>query len=141
MVQLAVEPDGIVFGYTAKERTYKSLNCHRQQNLKPNKSKWASSISREEEYGCFDRSENRAWVSSSGDYWWVSEGAKTTVGVNGERLAFFPVCNNHPGPWHGYPVAPRDNENYEIPEDVIQAWEAAGVIDDLVAARMRRGKI
>lgn len=142
MAQLAVEPDGILFGYTAcKQRTYKSLNYHRQPNLKPKKTKWDSSISRDDEFGYFDQSESKAWLSSSGDYWWVSKEAKTTVGLAGERLAFFPPCNNHPGPWHGYPVSALSDRNYEVPDELIKKWEEDETIDDLIAGRMRKGKL
>ncbi len=142
MTQLAVEVDGILFGYTdAKKRTYKSLNYHRQPNLKPSKAKWDSSIGRDVEYAYFNHSETQAWLSASGDYWWVSKGAKTTVGLNGERLAFFPVCSNHPGPWHGYPVSALTDRNYEVPGEVIEKWEADETIDDLIAGRMRKGKL
>src|SRR3954447_2840209 len=115
MPQLSVDPDGIVFGYTAKKkRTYKSLNYHRQLKLKPDKTKWASSVSPADEYSYFERCEDKDWLSTSGDYWWVSIYAALTVGHMGERMAFFPVCTNHPGPWHGYPVSAIADRNYEV---------------------------
>jgi hypothetical protein len=142
MAQLAVEFDGIVFGYTAgSKRTYKSLNYHRQPNLRPNKTKWDTAISREDEYGYFEQSEVSAWLSLSGDYWWVSERAATRVGLKGERLAFFPICHNHPGPWHGYPVSALSDRDYEVPSEVIEKWENDEIIDDLIAGRMRKGKL
>jgi hypothetical protein len=142
MAQLAVESDGIVFGYTAgKKRTYKSMNYHRQPKLKTGKAKWSPTVSREAEYNCFEVSEGGDWISSSGDYWWVSKDASIKVGRSGEKLAFFPACANHPGPWHGYPVAPMSDRNYEVPQALIDKWEDDGVIDDLIARRMRGGKI
>ncbi len=142
MVQIAVDPDGIVFGYTAgKKRTYKSLNYHRQPKLKPGKTLWCSSIARAAEFTYFDQSEKEGWLSASGDYWWVSPKADVVVGLNGERMAFFPACDIHPGPWHGYPVSALSNRDYEIPTDLIEKWEDNKAIDDLTATRMRKGKI
>lgn len=141
MAKLAVESDGIVFGYTkASGRSYKSMNYHRVR-IKPGKTLWATSVSRLEEYAIFDESDDKGWSSMQGDYWWVSKDAGGVVGEHGERVAFFPRCHNHPGPWHGYPVSAIDDRDYEIPEDLIERWEADDVIDDLVAGRMRRGKI
>ena len=141
MARLAIEPDGIVFGHTSKGRTYKSLNYHRQPKLKPGKTIWDSSVSRDAEYGYFEHSEDKEWLSSSGDYWWVSKNAKLAIGLNGERIAFFPICHNHPGPWHGYPVSPISNRDYEIPSELIDKWENDDTIDDLIAGRMRKGKL
>lgn len=142
MAQLAVDPDGILFGYTAgMGRSYKSMNYHRQPTLKPNKTKWDPSVSLPQEYGCFEQSEADNWVSASGDYWWVATNASIVVGRTGERIAFFPACPNHPGPWHGYPVSPTSNRSYEVPDALIEKWEDSGVIDDLIAKRMRSGKI
>ncbi|MBB5046266.1 hypothetical protein HNR60_001011 [Rhodopseudomonas rhenobacensis] len=142
MQKLAVEPDGIVFGYTAgKKRTYKSLNYHRQPNLKRGKTIWHTAIAREAEYTYFEQCEAGDWLSPSGDYWWVSKDATTTVGLSGERLAFFPVCSNHPGPWHGYPVSAISDRDYEVPHELIDKWEDSAIIDDLVAGRMRKGKL
>lgn len=123
MAQLAVEVDGILFGYTdANKRACKSLNYHRQPNLKPSKAKWESSIGRYVEYYYFSYGEAHVWLSASRDYWWVSKGAKTTVGLNGERLAFFPMCSA--GPWRGYPVSALTDRNYEVPGEIIVKWEA-----------------
>ncbi|UPJ52973.1 hypothetical protein IVB30_17615 [Bradyrhizobium sp. 200] len=142
MTQLAVESDGIVFGYTAgMKRTYKSMNYHRQPKLKPDKTKWDSAISRPAEYSYFEQCEAKSWLSQSGDYWWVSQDALTTVGLGGERLAFFPICHNHPGPWHGYPVSAISDRDYEVPKELIEKWEDDETIDDLIAGRMRKGKL
>ena len=142
MKQLAVEPDGILFGYTAvKGRTYKSMNYHRQPGLRPDKTKWNSNISREEECNYFEQCETRDWLSQSGDYWWVAADARAAVGLTGERVAFFPMCQNHPGPWHGYPVSPDMDRDYEVPSELIRRWEEEGLIGPIVAKRMRRGVI
>jgi hypothetical protein len=141
MAKLEVHADGILFGYTAKKRTYKSMNYHRQPKLKPGKTIWQSAISREAEYNYFEQCEANVWLSSSGDYWWVSKEAKIAVGLNGERLAFFPVCRNEPGPWHGYPVSAISDRDYEVPNELIDIWEKDQTIDDLIAGRMRKGKL
>lgn len=148
MKKLSVQSDGIVFGYTRRQsnspaggRSYKSLSYHRQAGYKRGKTIWNRQVSVTEEAKAFDDSDFEQWQDADGHLWWVSPGASVIVGANGERLAFFPRCSNHPGPWHGYPVAPKDDENYEIPEDLIATWELNGVVDELVAGRMRRGKI
>jgi len=142
MSQLTVESDGIVFGHTANEkRTYKSLNYHRQAKQKRGKTIWATAIKPETEYAIFEESEVSKWLSSSGDYWWVSKGAKTIVGLGGERLAFFPFCSNHPGPWHGYPVSPSSDPNYEVPKALVDKWEDDHRVNDVIAGRIRKGKI
>ncbi|MGJ5020369.1 hypothetical protein [Bradyrhizobium oligotrophicum] len=149
MKKLDVQSDGTVFGYTREKskshppggRTYKSLNYHRQSKLKPGKTIWSKNLSLEDEASLFDSSDFCGWLSVRGDLWWVGSNAGVVVGVRGERVAFFPRCDNHPGPWHGYPVAPSDDESYEIPEDVIRIWEADKTVDNLTAKRMRRGKI
>ncbi len=127
MAQLAVEPDGIVFGPTALSgRTYKSMNYHRQPGLRPDKTKWNPEISRREEYAFFEQSEARGWLSPAGDYWWVATNARMAVGLTGERIAFFPICHNLPGPWHGYPVSPNTDRDYEVPSELIDRWEEHG---------------
>lgn len=117
------------------------MNYHRQVNHRPRKSIWAKSLSVVAEAQLFDESDFQGWLSARGDLWWVALNADLVVGLRGERVAFFPMCKGHPGPWHGYPVAPKDNDDYEIPKEVIEAWEAAEIVDDLVARRMRRGDI
>lgn len=148
MQRLRAESDGIVFGYTRREsttkaggRTYKSMNYHRQSGYRPGKNIWHPSFAVSREPVAFDESDFARWEDARGNLWWTSAGAAMMIGTKGERIAFFPACANHPGPWHGYPVAPRDDEDYEIPEQLITLWESAGVVDDLVAGRMRRGKI
>lgn len=148
MHRLSVESDGIVFGYTRRQakqpgggRSYKSMNYHRHGGFKRGKTIWHSNFSVISEAQAFDESDFNQWVDPDGQLWWVSKDAKVTLGVNGERLAFFPACSNHPGPWHGYPVAPANDENYEVPEPLITTWEKSGVVDELVAGRMRKGKI
>lgn len=147
MHRLTVESDGIVFGYTRRPttppggRTYKSMNYHRHSNFKQGKTIWHSGFPVSQEPIAFDESDFEQWVDGSGNLWWISRGATTAVGAKGERLAFFPVCQNHPGPWHGYPVSPRDDEAYEVPPNLIMCWETAGLINKITAGRMRRGKI
>ncbi len=63
------------------------------------------------------------------------------MGLAGERMAFFPACGNHPGPWHGYPVSAASNRDYEVPGELVDKWEDDKVIDEIVAGRMRKGKI
>lgn len=148
MQTLSVESDGIVFGYTRRQaslpeggRTYKSMNYHRHPGFKRGKTIWHPTFPVASEAQAFDESDYGPWEDSRGHLWWVSQNAKVTLGLKGERVAFFPACPNHPGPWHGYPVAPANDENYEIPETLIAMWEQNGIVDDLVAGRMRKGKI
>jgi len=142
------ESDGIVFGYTRRQSntsegglSYKSMNYHRHSGYKRGKTIWNSDFPVSQEPIAFDESDFARWMDSAGNLWWTSNGAATKVGANGERVAFFPKCANRPGPWHGYPVSPRDDENYEIPEQLIREWQTKNIIDDLIACRMRKGKI
>jgi hypothetical protein len=141
--RLAAEIDGIVFGYTSRnDRTYKSMNYHRNK-IKAGKTLWSKTVSVSEEADFFDTSDYKIWKCDQENYWWISQNASRVVGNFGERVAFFPHCGNHPGPWHGYPVSPSNDEHYEIPEEVVSTWEAGDKprIDDLVAGRIRKGKI
>lgn len=147
MQRIRADGDGTLFGFTKlNDRTYKSMNYHRKQ-IKRGKNLWGDGVPVAEEPLLFDTSDERLWHCDQGNYWWISRDGDRVVGVLGERVAFFPHCGNHPGPWHGYPVSPMDDDNYEIPEEVIQIWEKEFVnenedfIDDLVLDRIRRGKI
>lgn len=141
MLQIRIESDGIVFGYTRKnKRSYKSLNYHRRL-VKPGKTQWSQTITRETESSYFDESDYESWCSEEGHHWWISKDAAVRIGNRGERIAFFPCCENHPGPWHGYPVSAIEDHNYEVPEELVSQWQDGGTIDDLAAARLRRGKL
>lgn len=143
MNRLAAESDGIVFGFTSRNaRTYKSMNYHRHK-IKKNKTLWSPTVAVTEEAGFFNASDDGVWSCHAGNYWWVSENAVKVIGQLGERVAFFPRCDNHPGPWHGYPVSVTNDEHYEVPEEIISEWESGKNprIDDLVAGRMRKFKI
>lgn len=146
--RLESDSDGILFGHTRRGslsyepggRTYKSMNYHRHRGYKPGKTIWANSVSLIEEAGFFDSSDFMGWCSNRGDHWWVEKDADRVIGIAGELIAFFPTCTNYPGPWHGYPVSPRNDSSYQIPSELIELWEQNEVIDDLIAKRMRKGK-
>ncbi len=143
MERLRAESDGIVFGFTSRNaRTYKSMNYHRAK-IKSGKTLWAKAVSVPDEADFFEVSDEKIWKCNDNNYWWISYNATRVVGELGELIAFFPYCRNHPGPWHGYPVSPANDVYYEVPEEVVSAWEAGDTpwIDDLVAGRIRKGKI
>ena len=141
---MAVESDGVVFGFTTlNRRSYKSMNYHRQGKFKRGKTLWASEVGVAEEPMFFESSDANGWSCAADNYWWISANGVRAIGALGERIAFFPRCGNHPGPWHGYPVAPSNDENYEVPEEIIAMWEAGEKpwVDNLIAGRIRKGKI
>ncbi|MES2449635.1 MAG: hypothetical protein V4610_03615 [Pseudomonadota bacterium] len=118
------------------------MSYHRQK-IKAGKTLWAPAIAVAEEADFFETSDDRIWSCDGGNHWWIAKDGARIVGKLGERVAFFPRCGNHPGPWHGYPVSPANDEHYEVPEEVISKWESGTRpwIDDLVAGRIRKGKI
>jgi hypothetical protein len=140
MQQLKVEHDGILYGHTTNQRLYKSLNYHRSLSGRP-KTLWSPDVQRLAEAQFFDISDTAQWCSQSGDFWWVANDAGLSIGQGGERLAFFPRCQNQQGPWHGYPVSPNSDTNYEVPGEIIKEWEDRGTINRIWARRMRRGRI
>ena len=143
MQKIAAQGDGVVFGVTSRHgRTYISMNYHRH-SFKKGKTLWHQSVAVPDEAEFFDTSDDKMWECKQGHYWWIDQGGKRVIGAGGEFIAFFPHCPNHPGPWHGYPVSPRDDEHYEVPEEIVLKWESGTNpwIDDLIAGRIRKGKI
>jgi hypothetical protein len=66
------------------------------------------------------------------------------VGTDGQALAKFPDPPNASDAWHGYPISaldPKCDFAHRPEFELIDRWEAAGLIDDTQAARIRRGKV
>lgn len=133
-----IEPDGFLYGPNQTGKTYKSLNYHRNAP-RPNKSRWSEAFSRDNEFELFNVCDKQKWLCIDGNYWGTIDG-KYLLGTEEERFSFCPSNSNSLVPWHGYPVR-GSSRDYKIPEQVIQMWLNAKVIDGIIAKRIRSAKI
>lgn len=133
-----METDGFLFGPNDSGKTYKSLNYHRNAP-KPGKSRWSETVSRDEEYDLFCVCDKENWSCVDGHYWGTLNGI-FALGTADERFSFFPSNANPLVPWHGYPIK-GSSRDYRVPEPIIEMWLKAGMINGIIAKRIRSAKI
>lgn len=133
-----METDGFLYGPNKSGKTYKSLNYHRN-TPKPNKSRWLDTFSRDEEFDLFCGCDAQNWVCASGNYWGTING-KRLLGTQEERFSFCPSNSNSLVPWHGYPIKSASRD-YRVPDQIVDLWLNAKVIDGITAKRIRSAKI
>ena len=135
-------PAGLLYPATNANSAYLSRNDHRSF-ASGNRNKWATTCNPPCEYGVFCQAETEVWRDGRPQLWGLLPGLRV-IGSDGERMAKFPDPPNPHDAWHGYPVSAQDprREFEHRPEfDLIDRWEAAGLIDGTQAARIRRGKV
>ncbi|MGO7544403.1 hypothetical protein AB9E34_01410 [Rhizobium leguminosarum] len=133
-----METDGFLFGPNKTGKTYKSLNYHRNAP-KPGKSRWQDDFTRDHEFDLFCACDENRWLCVDGNYWGTLNG-KVIVGTAEERFSFCPSNANPLVPWHGYPIS-SCSRDYKIPEQIIEMWLKAEIIDGITAKRIRSAKI
>lgn len=133
-----MEQDGFLYGPNGSGKTYKSLNYHRNPQ-KPGKSLWHGNFTRDEEFELFCLCDNTQWVCVDGNYWGTRNG-KYILGTAEERFSFYPSNANPLVPWHGYPIR-SSSRDYRVPDEIIEMWLTAKIIDGITAKRIRSAKI
>lgn len=133
-----METDGFLFGPNVSGKTYKSLNYHRNAP-KPGKSLWNSDFTRENEFDLFCMCDETNWRCTNGNYWGTLNG-KYILGTTEERFSFCPSNANPLVPWHGYPIR-GSSRDYRVPDEIIEMWLVAEIIDGITAKRIRSAKI
>jgi hypothetical protein len=131
---------GILFGPNDHGKTYLSIFLHR--GIRPNKNKWSSNITPPIEYSIFCPSDYANYNDNSGHYWGFLNRGDLRIGLRGERLCKFPLPSNIIDPWHGYPVSPMNDGDYNAPPDyLVQRWPQTGDISRTFARRIQKRKI
>jgi len=131
--------DGLLFGPQGGRSAYLCRKDHRLTGGSRNK--W--SCTHQEEYVVFCDAEVNAWIDSRPQLWGLLPGLPE-IGTKRERIAKFPRPSNATDAWHGYPVSALDDkrEFEHRPEPaLVERWRLAGLIDDIQASRINRGKV
>lgn len=95
------KPDGVRYLFTSNGKSYRSLDYHRANRSRPNKSAW--SVPRSEEFDIFEHADSNDWEDGVRGYWGFSGHNPAEIGCNGERLALFPFKTDSADDWHGFP--------------------------------------
>lgn len=134
--------DGILFAVCAQCDAYLSTNRHRRGG-NPDVNCWAETCPPASEYAIFYVAFVERWMCEGGTLWGAATDFRS-IGANGERMAKFPARQNAHDPWHGYPISTLDKHRrnqHTPPRNVLEAWIAAGVLNEFDASRVRRGRI
>ena len=133
-------PSGISFGPTSSGKHYISLHRHRGSGTTKHKSTWIRSFPPKSEFGLFCSADDGNWKDGTGNYWGAEPGAPV-LGVDGERLAKFPMVTNRTDPWHGFPFTLIGTPRAGPSDETVDAWVAATVITEVVASKIRRRRV
>ena len=79
-----------------------------------------------------------------GSHWGACESLPTLGTEPRQRMAFFPPPKNPNDPEHGYPISALDPKRlveHTPPIAVIDGWREAGIVSEIDAIRLSRGKI
>lgn len=133
-------PDGR-YGPTDRGNWYKALGYHnRNARRRADKSRWR--LTEGQQYEAFRKADDahpHSWhcAENSGQFSILDNGAEI-LGLDEERLAFFPDPQNSGDPWHGYPVLSSDRGPSPA---LLDHWLASGVISRHVFRKIHGGKL
>ena len=120
--------------------SYKVNSKHRQSKPTQNASIWT--VSEWYELFVFTMAGVKEWKSPTSNILWSllkRNNKLEKLGIDTDGDLFFAKFKcDHNNEWHGYPVAPRDND---IPPDaVLEAWRRENLIDKTDKRRIQGGK-
>ena len=130
-------PDGR-YGPTARDHYYVSVYYHRKNAAQnPNKSRWQ--IEEGQEYEVFRiGDESGWWCAASSALFSIIDQGQLSLGDEDQRLAVFPKPQNQTDSWHGWPTHASDAKPNP---NLLDQWEAAGVVDYAMRIKIDKGRI
>lgn len=133
--KLVQNADG-TFGPTTQGHRYCPIGYHdRVAKPRDGKNKWC--LKRNEQYEVFRLADEGMWNNTDPDGMYsIVDNGREVLGLNGERIAFFPQPPNANDVWHGYP-----KNNPQISDDLIEKWYVDGVVDGIVYKRLMGHKL
>ena len=126
------------YGPTARQHYYLPVSYHaRTARQRIEKNRWY--LKEGEQYEVF-RVADEPWWECTENFCLFSilDNGSTILGMNGERLAKFPLPRNLTDPYHGFPIL--SDEDKPSP-DLLDTWEASGIITSHVRRKIEHGKI
>lgn len=140
--------NGDVFGPNKIGHVYKPAPYHGvKAKCRSGKTRWAHPASAE--YHVFNLADehfdsmmktgvvDKRWLNDdkSGLYSMVDD-CKEPLGMDEERLAFFPTPMNDNDSWHGYPI-----DSADLGDNLIEHWHQMGIITNTTYIRLMKHKI
>lgn len=129
--------DGVRYLFTSSGKSYRSLDYHRANRGRPNKSVW--SVARDEEFDIFEIADSNDWNDGERGYWGFLGHNPAEIGCDGERLAVFPFKAASADDWHGYPVHVSEVRRPTV--DLVERWQHEDDMRFVVAEKLKRGKL
>jgi hypothetical protein len=131
------KPDGVRYLFTSNGKSYRSLDYHRANRSRPNKSAW--SVPRAEEFNIFEHADSNDWKDGVRGYWGFSGHNPAEIGCDGERLALFPFKTASADDWHGFPIHVSETRRPEV--SLVERWQHEDDMRFAVAEKLKRGKL
>lgn len=126
------------YGPTDSGKYYRPLYYHGvKAKANPNKTRWV--INSAEEYLLFKDADDSHWnCNDNKGLFGIRDMGRTTLGENGECLAFFPNVINTKDAWHGWPSP----SNERCPsEQLLKEWVDNKVIDERARIKILKGQL
>lgn len=129
--------DGVRYLFTSNGKSYRSLDYHRANRSRPDKSVW--SVPRQEEFDIFEQADSRDWEDGVHGYWGFSGHKPADIGCGGERIALFPFKADSADDWHGFPVHVSETRRPAVA--LVERWQQDDDMRFAVAEKLKRGKL
>ena len=127
-----------LFGPTNKNHYYFPVSYHNKTaKTNDHKTKWI--LKKNEQYEVFRVSDEKEWQCNinNGLFSILSNG-DVVMGINEERLSFFPNPVNNIDAWHGFPV---NSSEFEPSIELVDLWLKNKVIDERLYIKILKCQI
>lgn len=126
------------FGPTNKNHFYFPVPYHNSTAARRGeKTTWV--LKKNQQYEVFRVSDEGDWICNKcKGLFSILDNASIVLGINEERISFFPTPQNVSDPWHGYPVTSYE---YDISDELIDKWLENEIIDNRIYLKLLRRQI